>query len=465
MTYVVEAAPLNSPTDPDASLTWVDITSWVNDNLSPVVTAIGRQTELSQVDPGRVTLTLNNQDDRFTPGNPTSPYTPGWRTGMRLRCRDTLGARTFEVFDGWLLQPETIVNTTGLDQTVTVTVVDRLARLRTAGTFISTLTEWVRYNSTGLVVYYPLVESSGATQALDATGTGVGPLVIEGTYIGAPVTHDDGVLVFGGASPPPAGDDMPGVMFSPILDSTGTSVILSRRLANRAIAAIPLTSNDYLTVAAWLRLDQTNSAGSYQVVLIRDSVFVNSITIGYDGTKGMWQASVVTSAGFTNMYGGFVQFGAWQFVAVRLNNATGAIDMWVDQNLYSSTTGGASTGNIEMLVLDSGSPGQGTGHVQIHAGADAVFNHTVFTAQRQAGLSGLAGQLTGARIATVAQYAGMSASELGEIDPGVASMQMARLAGRSPLEAMQEAEVTEQGLLHAYGRRLLFHDRLRRYNR
>lgn len=465
MTYVVEAAPFNSPIDPDASLTWVNITHRVNDRLTSVTSAIGRQTELSQVDPGRVTLTLNNQDDWFTPGNPSSPYSPGWRTGMRLRCRDTIGARTFDVFDGWLLQPETIINTPGYDQTVTISVVDRLTRLRSAPAFLSTLTEWVRYNSTGLVVYYPLVESSGAMQALDATGTGVGPLVIEGTYIGAPVTHDDSVLTFGGASPPPAGEDMPGVLFSPILDPGGTFTVISRRLANRAIASISLTGNAYVTVAAWLRLDQTNSSGVYQVVLIRDNAGANSISISYNGTKGQWQTTVSTNAGFTNVDGGFPQFGAWQFVAVRLNNATGAVEFWVDQNSYSGTTGGASTGSIEILVLDSGSPGQGTEHVQIHAGADTVFNHTVFLAQRQAGFSGLAGQLTGARIVTVAQYAGMLPSELGEIDPGVASMQAARLAGQSPLAAMQEAEVTEQGLLHAYGRRLVFHDRLRRYNR
>jgi hypothetical protein len=129
----LEAGPFNGPDDSDASMTWVDITAWVNDNMQTVTTSEGRQTELAQVDPGMLTFLLNNQDHRFTPGNPLSPYSPGWRTGMRIRLRETLGYQTYTYFDGNLLQPDMTIQTPGLDQTVTVSATDRLGRLATSG--------------------------------------------------------------------------------------------------------------------------------------------------------------------------------------------------------------------------------------------------------------------------------------------------------------------------------------------
>jgi hypothetical protein len=43
-------------------------------------------------------------------------------------------------------------------------------------------------------------------------------------------------------------------------------------------------------------------------------------------------------------------------------------------------------------------------------------------------------------------------------------MQVANLAGKTPLQAMQAAADTDQGLLHARGRKLVFHSRKRRYD-
>ena len=103
-------------------------------------------------------------------------------------------------------------------------------------------------------------------------------------------------------------------------------------------------------------------------------------------------------------------------------------------------------------------------HVQIYVGPGA-YTRSMHLAQAAAGYTGLYGQTTGQRIVTLAQYAGIPAAELSNVDPGIAPMQKATLTGQSPLAEMRVAETTEQGRLRTNGQGLLvFDSRLRRYN-
>lgn len=450
---IVEAGPFNGPDDDDAIMQWVDITGSVNDDLQPPSIGSGRQTELDQVNPGALTLMLNNQDHRFTPANPTSPYFPGWRTAMRIRVRETIGYQTFTHFDGNMLQPDVTIQTPGQDQTVAVSATDRLGRLQQSRRFVSTLTEYIAYNDTSLVGHWPLVEGRGATYAREAAGR-KGPLAIEGSFVGAAPSISADVFSFG-STPGPPGEDATYPLFNPILDSTNTVVYVSNRLANRSLGLT--LSGSFFTVLAWLRLDQTN-LGSYQVLLVRDDAFVNTIQLG---ANIVWQLSVITVAGTFTSSGPAPVWGTWQLVGIQLNVATGGVEFWVDGAAFTGTTAGAASGTMDVVVVQAGSPGTAIGQVQIYQGP---YTHAQFLAQRDAGYSGLAGQYTGSRIATIAGYAGMSPGDL-QIDAGTSRMRRASLAGRDPLSVMQEAAVTEQGLLHADGRKLIFHDRIRRYNR
>jgi hypothetical protein len=66
------------------SITWTDITPYV-DVTSGVTVTRGASDELSETQPGTASMTLDNSDGRFTPGNPSSPYAPFVRRNAPIR--------------------------------------------------------------------------------------------------------------------------------------------------------------------------------------------------------------------------------------------------------------------------------------------------------------------------------------------------------------------------------------------
>ncbi|MFE9432149.1 LamG-like jellyroll fold domain-containing protein [Streptomyces sp. NPDC006640] len=68
-----------------ATITWTDISSYVDGVRKGVVVNRGAADELSETQPGTATLTLDNDDGRFTPGNASSPYYPFVRHNAPIR--------------------------------------------------------------------------------------------------------------------------------------------------------------------------------------------------------------------------------------------------------------------------------------------------------------------------------------------------------------------------------------------
>ncbi|MFZ3558169.1 hypothetical protein [Streptomyces sp. BH055] len=66
------------------TITWTDITDYV-DVVQGVAITRGASDELSETQPGTATLTLDNSDGRFTPGNTGSPYYPYVRQNVPIR--------------------------------------------------------------------------------------------------------------------------------------------------------------------------------------------------------------------------------------------------------------------------------------------------------------------------------------------------------------------------------------------
>ncbi|MFF3300973.1 LamG-like jellyroll fold domain-containing protein [Streptomyces sp. NPDC002908] len=66
------------------SITWTDITPRV-DLVQKVTITRGASDELSETQPGTVTMTLDNLDGALTPGNPNSPYFPYVRKNAPVR--------------------------------------------------------------------------------------------------------------------------------------------------------------------------------------------------------------------------------------------------------------------------------------------------------------------------------------------------------------------------------------------
>ncbi|MDG9717396.1 LamG-like jellyroll fold domain-containing protein [Streptomyces sp. DH24] len=67
------------------TITWTDISSYVDVLKQGVAIRRGAADELSETQPGSATLRLDNQDGRFTPGNAASPYYPYVRRNAPIR--------------------------------------------------------------------------------------------------------------------------------------------------------------------------------------------------------------------------------------------------------------------------------------------------------------------------------------------------------------------------------------------
>lgn len=108
---------------------WTDIT----DYLYTAATNRGRGRETQRYDAGLLTLTLKNQDDRFSPLNLAGPYVTGGitqiRPGVPIRVRATWNAITYPIFYGLADVWQDGYAEQGKLSTTTVTVVDMLAAL------------------------------------------------------------------------------------------------------------------------------------------------------------------------------------------------------------------------------------------------------------------------------------------------------------------------------------------------
>lgn len=85
----VEIAFDSGYTTPAASRTWTDVSAYVEGAQALTINR-GRADEVSQVQPSRLALTLNNADGRFTPRLTTGAYYPDVKKGRPVRVSTSL---------------------------------------------------------------------------------------------------------------------------------------------------------------------------------------------------------------------------------------------------------------------------------------------------------------------------------------------------------------------------------------
>lgn len=88
----IEIAFLSQPMS--TSPIWTDVTPYTFVHDTPLQIVRGRTDEFSRIQPGTLTLGLDNSDGRFTRGNTSSPYWPNVRQGRRIRVSYLFGAVT-----------------------------------------------------------------------------------------------------------------------------------------------------------------------------------------------------------------------------------------------------------------------------------------------------------------------------------------------------------------------------------
>lgn len=454
-----------SSADPDADPVWVDFTDRVLDVGRELTTRLGRDSELDEPEPGSMSVQLRNRDDALTPGNPTSPYYPWWKQGRRFRIREIVGYLGFDLADGYLEIPEVQVRTqdpddTDSDVTLTVTAVDVLGRLQNAGRFLSTLAAHVRWaGGSTLLAYWPLGDAAAPVQSYPAGQ----PLQVRFEQNTTGLDPTDPVLssiTFRGGTALP-GDDLIPADFQPARDVTtipGTTFMTATNSLGSSTVSYGLGAGEVMTIVVWVLSEEAYSFG--QAIELFVSPGGAGITWNSAGTALRGYGSDGVNWG-TESEGVSPGLNRWVPVAVRFGFDPPVIELWMGTDVYAQTQTVTTPTPTTFTRIEIGTNWRGQiAHAQIYVGAEADWTHDDFLAQYEVGLNALERQTTGERVQSILNYAGFPASRR-DIDDGVAVMQPVSLAGKRPLEPLEEATETEQGRLFAQGGRVVFHDRRR----
>ena len=252
----VELAPTNGAQD--ASPTWVDISQYVS--LSAGITCNrGRGRTATTPEPGRLTLTLNNDDGRFTWGNPDGAYGLGLGENAQLRQPIRVTALVGEYdsdviaydaafdYDGYTEVPlwtgyvDEWVGTwdNGYRPRVRVTASDRLARLALLNLDDGAIRSEILYDQP--IAYYPLNEESGKVSAGNQAGQGGWP-ALQQQDVGA----GSGSIDFG------AGETPDGVGTAVAFTQTSNSNGKSLTGRTDAVGSLPnWTMEVWVRAASW----------------------------------------------------------------------------------------------------------------------------------------------------------------------------------------------------------------------
>lgn len=122
---------------------WTDISTRVR---FPIKIAQGRPTRFDDVGAGNLTFTLQNYDGAFIPENTSSPYSPNWVEGKRIRFKVTKASVTYTRFYGWIQSIKPKMGRPSItDSTVEVTAADALSLMaqRTMRAMTTEISLWL----------------------------------------------------------------------------------------------------------------------------------------------------------------------------------------------------------------------------------------------------------------------------------------------------------------------------------
>lgn len=314
-----------------ASPTWTDVSAYV-DLSQGISLNRGRGRTATQAEPGRCSLTLNNDDGRFTWGDPAGAYGLGMgdqpQLRQPLRVSADFGGGYAAIWTGYV--DEWVGGWDGgVRPVVRVTASDRVSRLQLVNLNDPAIMAEVKYDQP--VLYVPFDEAAGATSFGDQSGNvGQDPLLPNGTK-GTPgiATIDAGASV----GPDGAGT---AVALTPVDVSNGRYIT--------RVQPTGVSSGDW-TVGLWFRT--TVATGG--LLYIRSNVgaslnwYINSST---DITANDGPITVPP-----------VDDGAWHYLAVAYDSATMTIFVYFDGVLeYTKSVivgiGGISGGaGLETIIV------------------------------------------------------------------------------------------------------------------
>jgi hypothetical protein len=426
---------------PAADRVWTDVSEWVELHEGISIDH-GRQDERSTADANSLNLTLDNTDGRFTARRAASPYYPNVKIGRPIRVSVmTVKGHTSVRFVGFV--DEWPVEWDGSDAyaKATIRATSWLARLGLGAKLQSMIEQEILSDHPGQ--YYTLGDASGATAAMDSSGTGAARLLVTGS---------GSALVFGNATGP-------GVDGLTALTLTGGQYLQHEGLVT---ASGTSQSVSCFVMRSGAPADIETLLGTFTRSAPAPGILLRVLT------SGVIEVSSTTSAQVTGSVN--VCDGATHHVAVTRSGSTWSL--YVDGVIDATTGGGTSSAPTsweprvgdayDLGVFGTAVPLSG---VVAHAafwpsstlGADRVAAHAA------AGRHGHAGDRTDNRLLRLLAWAGVAATEV-TTDIGVETMTHQLTSGQSVVDALRDVESTEGGVLFD-GRDgdVHFHNRSRRY--
>jgi hypothetical protein len=426
---------------------------------APIVIDHGRGDEFSEVQPGTMSAELRNEDGRYTMGKTTGPYGSGVKVGRRVRATITYQGVNYPRHDGhangW---PTSWPVGGGALAFGELSSTDRLKRLGQVGELRSMLEEETLRDAPA--AYYPLGESENATSAGSVTP------VPQASAAEWPLGAGGGSVSFGQGTGPGT-DELSAAVFSPQSQTSGRVLRANPVVVNAA-------ASGGVTLSAWFNTSVTPAPNAMAIAALTNGAGDDALLLAIWVT-GQVQAFYITDGVgiFGNASPKQYNDGRTHQAAVTLSRAASGVvtvRLVVDGvQVQSGTFNRGPLGTFSQLdiggfhVAGDWAPFSGTlSHVSANAAAVPVSR---LLTHYQAGATGLAGDRTDQRIARVADWIGLPATDRA-LDVGDTRMGAQSTAGKQPLEVMREAAAVEQGVLFVSpAGKLTFHRLSRRYNR
>lgn len=398
---------------------WIDVTPFVN-AAAGISISHGRTDGLSDVSVGTISMTVDNNDGRWTATNTAGAWYGSIRKGAWIRV-DVVppSGNASTRFVGFITQLP--VTWTGFQADTQLTASDRFLFMGQSRKLLPMISSEVLFDtSTGPLVaaHYPLTEASGSTSGGDISGNASPPLVP--TSWGPQGTGTAG-LKFGGQAGP-GFDGTSSVTFSPTTQSAGS--VLQTTVANWNTYA---GAHSYGVLELWLNTSVQGTVG--QFACLYDPAGANALTFSVDSTGYLAISSEATTAAsaYSNLNvviltpGNavtpvYLADGQWHYISIAINNnASGLAVFVVNIDGKTSLTTGyfiTTSPNLTTLIIGGGwtfTPAQQcfTGSI---AGVSWILTGTAasnYPAHYLAGATGFYGESVDSRIARIARYAGI----------------------------------------------------------
>ena len=362
-TIKVEVAFQKYPKDTVASGDWTDITKY----CLGLSTTLGRQHELNQVGPSTATMTLTNQDGRFSSWNTGSPYYyagAGLTPGHPVRVTATWASVSYPIYSGFV---KSYIPAYGATRaTMTLACYDWLALLNFNSLDNTAYSILPLASATN---YWPLDDPIGSASLSDDKGS-------------APFTAFYGTLGVAGPFP----------------TSSATAVLFPSVWAQANTAASVPTSAA-MSVDLWVN---TTDAGLDLFTL------PSLVTTGGDFSLWLVGGHVTAAVKGTTISTTRpnVADGQWHYVAMTYSGSV--VLIYVDGALVGS---GSATGTVTSAQVLIGFTSSSATMAQV-ALYPAVLTPAQITSQFALGSAGFVTQDTGSRAAVTLQVGGVPAAAI-----------------------------------------------------